>query len=107
MGATKRPFVLDLGHPIKPDLRKRGHGSTDQSQKRGERKVNLCTFRSGVTKLPSTDSVYSSGWMNCRPKRRKSPAMFCRSTRARMGGVSLGTRLLEAGEGAGMVKCTV
>jgi hypothetical protein len=33
--------------------------------------------------------------------------MSCLVTLARMGGVSLGTRLEEAGEGAGIVKCTV
>src|SRR5260370_28536357 len=33
--------------------------------------------------------------------------MSCRFTLAMIGGVSVGTRLEEAGEGAGIVKCTV
>src|SRR5690242_1897029 len=93
--------------------RKRGDGSTKPTEKRAKIKKYLCAFVNLVTKLPrftiqiQSLSGYSSGWMNCKPKRRMSPAIFWRSTRARMGGVSLGTRLFEAGEGAGMVNCTV
>ena len=51
--------------------------------------------------------IYSSGRMNSKPKSRISPADSCRKTFATIGGVSLGTRLEEAGDGAGMVKWTV
>jgi len=51
--------------------------------------------------------IYSSVRRNSRPKRRISPADSCRKTLATIGGVSLGTRLEEAGDGAGMVKWTV
>jgi len=50
---------------------------------------------------------YSRGRRNSSPNSRTSPKMSCRLTRAMIGGVSLGTRLEEAGEGAGIVKCTV
>jgi hypothetical protein len=48
--------------------------------------------------------IYSSGRRNSKPNKRIWPADSCRKTFATMGGVSLGTRLEEAGDGAGMVK---
>jgi hypothetical protein len=48
--------------------------------------------------------TYSSGRRNSKPNKRISPTVFWRKTLAVMGGVSLGTRLEEAGEGAGMVR---
>ena len=51
--------------------------------------------------------IYSSGRRNSNAKRRISPADSCRKTLAVIGGVSLGTKLEEAGAGAGMVRWTV
>jgi hypothetical protein len=48
--------------------------------------------------------TYSSGRTNSKPNRRISPAESWRKTLAMIGGVSLGTRLEEAGDGAGMVR---
>jgi len=50
--------------------------------------------------------IYSRERRNSNPKRRISPIDSWRKTLATMGGVSLGMRLEEAGEGAGMVKWT-
>src|SRR5437899_11860957 len=47
---------------------------------------------------------YSRGRRNSKPKRRISPADSWRKTLATIGGVSLGTKLEDAGEGAGIVK---
>ena len=46
---------------------------------------------------------YSSGRTNSKPKTRISPRTSWRRTLAVIGGVSLGTRLDEEAEGAGMV----
>jgi hypothetical protein len=46
---------------------------------------------------------YSSGRRNSNPNRRISPTVVLRRTRAVIGGVSLGTRLEDVGEGAGTV----
>ena len=50
---------------------------------------------------------YSRGCRNSNPNRRISPRLSTRRTLATIGGVSLGRRLEEAGEGAGMVRWTV
>lgn len=69
--------------------------------------------RFDVTTLPNRPVellrtvIYSSGLRNSSPNNRISPAASWRRTFAAMGGVSLGTRLEEAGDGAGMVKCTI
>jgi hypothetical protein len=68
-----------------------------------------------VTELPRAQEdnleklaeFYSRGRRNSRAKRRISPADSCRKTFAVIGGVSLGTKLEDAGEGAGMVRWTV
>ena len=51
--------------------------------------------------------IYSSGRRNSNPNSFISPADSCRKTLATIDGVSLGTRLEEAGAGAGIVKWTV
>jgi hypothetical protein len=51
--------------------------------------------------------IYSRGRRNSNPKTRTSPKTSCRRTLAMMGGVSLGTRLEEDAEGAGIVSWTV
>ena len=51
-------------------------------------------------------AIYSRERRNSSPKSRISPIVSWRKTLATMGGVSLGTKLEEAGEGAGMVKWT-
>jgi len=55
---------------------------------------------------PTRNIFYPRGRKNSSPKRRTSPAASWRSTRAEIGGVSLGTMLDEIGEGAGKVSCT-
>jgi hypothetical protein len=55
---------------------------------------------------PKSALIYSIALRNSSPNRRISPALSCLRTRATIGGVSLGTMLDEAGEGAGMVKWT-
>ena len=62
--------------------------------------------RMGVWSSRGTGN-YSRGCRNSNPNRRSSPKWSNRRTLAAMGGVSLGIRLEEAGEGAGMVRCTV
>ena len=65
-----------------------------------------------VTKLPrgrdreQRACNYSSGLKNSKPNRRISPATDCRRILAEIGGVSLGTTLDEAGDGAGTVMLT-
>jgi hypothetical protein len=51
--------------------------------------------------------IYSRGRRNSNPKTRTSPKTSCRRTLAMMGGVSLGTRLEEDAEGAGIVSWTI
>ena len=51
--------------------------------------------------------IYSRGRRNSNPKTRTSPKTSCRRTLAMMGGVSLGTRLEEEAEGAGIVSWTI
>ena len=51
-----------------------------------------------------TAQIYSSGLRNSNPNSRMSPAASCLSTLAAIGGVSLGTKLDEAGDGAGTVR---
>ncbi len=48
--------------------------------------------------------IYSIARRNSNPNSRISPAVSCLNTRATIGGVSLGTTLEEAGEGAGIVR---
>jgi hypothetical protein len=69
--------------------------------------LELQQIRQGCLSAAKRIGSYSSGRRNSNPNRRTSPKMSCRLTLAMMGGVSLGTRLEEAGEGAGIVKCTV
>src|SRR6267143_3077109 len=57
--------------------------------------------------LPNRSKTYSIARRNSNPKRRISPTVSWRKTLAAIGGVSLGIRLGEAGDGAGMVKCTI
>ena len=51
--------------------------------------------------------AYSKGRRNSNPNRRVSPRFSWRNTLAIIGGVSLGTKLEEAGDGAGIVRCTI
>lgn len=62
-----------------------------------------------ATKVKSSRGTgnYSRGCRNSNPNRRISPKMSNRRTLATIGGVSLGMRLEEAGEGAGIVRWTV
>jgi hypothetical protein len=61
----------------------------------------------GLLKQSDERKDYSIARRNSNPKRRISPAASWRNTLAVIGGVSLGTRLEAAGDGAGMVKCTI
>ena len=72
----------------------------DNQNKTGPRGLGFEGYCGGI-------GNYSRGRRNSKPNRRTSPKMSCRFTLAMIGGVSLGTRLEEAGEGAGIVKCTV
>jgi hypothetical protein len=51
--------------------------------------------------------IYSIALRNSNPNNLISPAVSCLKTLAAIGGVSLGTMLEEAGEGAGIVNWTI
>jgi len=51
--------------------------------------------------------IYSIALRNSNPNNLISPAVSCLKTLAAIGGVSLGTILEDAGEGAGMVNWTI
>ena len=81
---TKARHTATAGKTYKMDLRLRLSRGTFISQK--------------------SVQIYSIALRNSNPNKRISPMLSCRSTRATIGGVSLGTIPEEAGEGAGMVK---
>src|SRR5262244_3574983 len=60
-----------------------------------------------VGRRRKTAEIYSSGLRNSNPNSRMSPAASWRSTLAAIGGVSLGTKLEDAGDGAGTVRYTI
>ena len=67
-----------------------------------KRMVSLTARKDGLLRRKSAQ-IYSIALRNSNPNSRISPAVSCLKTRAAIGGVSLGTILDEAGDGAGIV----
>lgn len=74
--------------------------------KGGKKEYAVGCVRGALLRRKSAE-IYSIARRNSNPNSRISPTVSCLRTRAAIGGVSLGTTLDDAGEGAGMVNCTI